>query len=138
MKKPLLYPKLAWQGIRKNAEMYLPYLLMGILMVGVSYIMNYLTRPALMGALSMGGTTLMVLQMGKIVISVFSVIFLYYCNSFLIRRRMKEFGLYNILGMGKGNIARDAVGNAADGAAGIRWRFAAGAEPLSAGRNGAD
>lgn len=79
---------------------------MGILMVGVSYIMNYLTRPALMGALSMGGTTLMVLQMGKIVISVFSVIFLYYCNSFLIRRRMKEFGLYNILGMGKGNIAR--------------------------------
>lgn len=106
MKKPLLYPKLAWQGIRKNAEMYLPYLLMGILMVGVSYIMNYLTRPALMGALSMGGTTLMVLQMGKIVISVFSVIFLYYCNSFLIRRRMKEFGLYNILGMGKGNIAR--------------------------------
>lgn len=106
MKKTLLYPKLAWQGIRKNAEMYLPYLLMGILMVGVSYIMNYLTRPALMGALSMGGTTLMVLQMGKIVISVFSVIFLYYCNSFLIRRRMKEFGLYNILGMGKGNIAR--------------------------------
>ena len=106
MKKPLLYPKLAWQGIRKNAEMYLPYLLMGILMVGVSYIMNYLTRPTLMGALSMGGTTLMVLQMGKIVISVFSVIFLYYCNSFLIRRRMKEFGLYNILGMGKGNIAR--------------------------------
>lgn len=106
MKKPLLYPKLAWQGIRKNAEMYLPYLLMGILMVGVSYIMNYLTRPALMGALSMGGTTLVVLQMGKIVISVFSVIFLYYCNSFLIRRRMKEFGLYNILGMGKGNIAR--------------------------------
>lgn len=106
MKKPLLYPKLAWQGIRKNAETYLPYLLMGILMVGVSYIMNYLTRPALMGALSMGGTTLMVLQKGKIVISVFSVIFLYYCNSFLIRRRMKEFGLYNILGMGKGNIAR--------------------------------
>lgn len=106
MKKPLLYPKLAWQGIRKNAETYLPYLLMGILMVGVSYIMNYLTRPALMGALSRGGTTLMVLQMGKIVISVFSVIFLYYCNSFLIRRRMKEFGLYNILGMGKGNIAR--------------------------------
>lgn len=106
MKKPLLYPKLAWQGIRKNAETYLPYLLMGILMVGVSYIMNYLTWPALMGALSMGGTTLMVLQMGKIVISVFSVIFLYYCNSFLIRRRMKEFGLYNILGMGKGNIAR--------------------------------
>ena len=106
MKKPLLYPKLAWQGIRKNVETYLPYLLMGILMVGVSYIMKYLTRPALMGALSMGGTTLMVLQMGKIVISVFSVIFLYYCNSFLIRRRMKEFGLYNILGMGKGNIAR--------------------------------
>lgn len=106
MKKLLFYPKLAWQGIRKNAEMYLPYLLMGILMMGVSYIMNYLTRPTLMSALSMGGTTLMVLQLGKVVIAVFTVIFLYYCNSFLIRRRMKEFGLYNILGMGKGNIAR--------------------------------
>lgn len=106
MKKLLFYPKLAWQGIRKNSEMYLPYLLMGILMVGVSYIMNYLTRPGLMGALAMGGTTLMVLEMGKIVIALFSVIFLFYCNSFLIRRRMKEFGLFNILGMGKRNIAQ--------------------------------
>ena len=106
MKKLLFYPKLAWQGIRKNAEMYLPYLLMGILMAGVSYIMNYLTRPALMSALGSGGTTIMVLQMGKIVIALFSIIFLFYCNSFLIRRRMKEFGLFNILGMGKRNIAQ--------------------------------
>ena len=44
--------------------------------------------------------------MGCGVIGVFSLIFLFYTNSFLIRRRKKEFGLYNILGMGKGNLAR--------------------------------
>lgn len=106
MKKLLFYPRLAAQGLRKNAEMSLPYLLMGILMVGVSYIMNYLTRGSMLSALSMGDTTLLVLTMGKIVVALFSAFFLYYCNSFLIRRRMKEFGLYNILGMGKRNIAR--------------------------------
>lgn len=105
MKKLLFYPRLAWQGIRKNAEMVLPYLLVGMLMVGVSYIMNYLTRPGVLSALRMGETTLIVLQMGKVVVAFFSAIFLYYCNSFLIRRRMKEFGLYNILGMGKWHIA---------------------------------
>lgn len=105
MKKLLFYPRLAAQGLRKNAEMSLPYLLMGMLMVSVSYIMNYITRGNVLSALSMGDTTLIVLTMGKIVVAFFSVLFLYYCNSFLIRRRMKEFGLYNILGMGKRNIA---------------------------------
>ncbi len=106
MKKLFFYPRLAAQGLRKNAEMSLPYLLMGMLMVGVSYIMNYLTRGNVLSALSMGDTTLLVLTMGKIVVAFFSALFLYYCNSFLIRRRMKEFGLYSILGMGKRNIAR--------------------------------
>ena len=41
------------------------------------------------------------LELGGGVMCVFAVIFLFYTNSFLIRRRKKEFGLYNILGMGK-------------------------------------
>jgi putative ABC transport system permease protein len=46
-----------------------------------------------------------ILSWGTGVIAVFAVIFLFYSNSFIIRRRKKEFGLYNILGMGKKNIA---------------------------------
>ena len=45
-------------------------------------------------------------QLGTGVVGVFALIFLFYTNSFLMRRRKKEFGLYNILGMGKGNLAR--------------------------------
>lgn len=46
------------------------------------------------------------LNLGTITVGIFSCIFLFYTNSFLIRRRKKEFGLYHILGMGKRNIAR--------------------------------
>ena len=48
----------------------------------------------------------MILSMGSFVMAAFVVLFLFYTNSFLIRRRNREFGLYNILGMGKGNLAR--------------------------------
>ena len=44
----------------------------------------------------------MILGMGSFVMAAFAVLFLFYTNSFLIRRRNREFGLYNILGMGKG------------------------------------
>ena len=48
----------------------------------------------------------MILEMGTPVIAVFSWILLYYTNSFLIRRRQKEFGLYHILGMGKRELVK--------------------------------
>lgn len=48
----------------------------------------------------------MILGMGTPVIAVFSWILLYYTNSFLIRRRQKEFGLYHILGMGKRELVK--------------------------------
>lgn len=48
----------------------------------------------------------MILGMGSFVMTAFAVLFLFYTNSFLIRRRNREFGLYNILGMGKGNLAK--------------------------------
>ena len=54
-----------------------------------------------------GGNMLQsMLGFGVFVIGIFSLIFLYYTNSFLIRRRQKEFGLYNILGMGKRNLVK--------------------------------
>ena len=46
-----------------------------------------------------------ILSMGVVVILIFSVIFLLYTNSFLIKRRKKELGLFNVLGMEKKHIA---------------------------------
>lgn len=99
------YPKLAWDGIRKNKRMYLPYILACIGMVMMTYIITYLTFSDTISALPGGGTVQEFLRIGIFVLAFFSAIFLFYTNSFLIRRRMKEFGLYNILGMEKKNIA---------------------------------
>lgn len=95
------YPKLAWSAIRKNRRLYLPYLLTCIGMVMMFYLLESLS--ALAGAADMfGGNNLrIILNLGKFVIAVFSAIFLFYTNSFLARKRDKEFGLYNILGLGK-------------------------------------
>lgn len=100
------YRKLASGGIYKNRQTYLPYLLTCIGMVMMYYIISFLTVSGSIAAMRGGEEMQMVLGMGSGVIAVFSVIFLFYTNSFLIRRRKKEFGLYNILGMGKRNLFR--------------------------------
>ena len=103
------YPRLAADGIRKNKRMYLPYILTCTGMVMMFYIILYLSvSPALTG-LKGGDIMREILSLGSWVITVFAAIFLFYTNSFLMRRRRREFGLYNILGMGKGNIARILV-----------------------------
>ena len=104
--KALFYPRLAWTGIKNNRRLYLPYILTCIGMVAMFYIMLSLSTGEFLDKMR-GGTTLgSVLGLGAGVIGFFAVLFLFYTNSFLIRRRKKEFGLYNILGMGKRNIAR--------------------------------
>ena len=100
------YPKLAWSGIRKNSRLHTPYLLTCIGMVMMYYIINFLAQSQLIGQMRGGGTITGILGFGSYVIAAFSLIFLFYTNSFLIRRRKKEFGLYNILGMGKRNIGK--------------------------------
>ena len=107
--KKLLYPRLAWTGIRKNKRLYAPYLLTCAGMVMMHYIITALSCSNAVHSLRGGSTITAMLSMGSWIIALFSLIFLFYTNSFLIRRRMKEFGLYNILGMGKGNIARILV-----------------------------
>ncbi len=103
--KPGFYLRLAWQGVRKNGRLYVPYLLTCSGMIAVTYILFALSRtPALAQTkFSAMGT---ILALGSFVICVFSLLLLFYTHSFLIRRRNREFGLYNILGMGKGNLAR--------------------------------
>ncbi len=100
------YSKLAWDGIRKNKKFYTPYILTCIGMVMMYYIVSFLSVSPQVTNMSGGDIMQVMLGLGCGVISVFSVLFLFYTNSFLMRRRKKEFGLYNILGMGKGNLAR--------------------------------
>lgn len=103
------YPRLAWDGIRKNKRLYLPYFLTGGVMVMMFYILCFLIESPTLESMR-GGTILMsLLPLGCIVIAVFSLLFLFYTNSFLIKQRYREFGLYNILGMDKRNIGRMMV-----------------------------
>lgn len=99
------YPQLAWDGIRKNKRFYLPYILTCIGMVMMCYIIHYLAAMPTLKDMPGGGTTAQLLGFGFWIVALFAMIFLFYTNSFLMRRRQKEFGLYNILGMGKGNLS---------------------------------
>lgn len=99
------YEKLAYTGIKKNKKLYIPYILTCIGMVMMTYIISFLTYSETIKSMPGGNTIQGFLGMGFGVMSVFSLIFLFYTNSFLLRRRKKEFGLYNILGMGKKNLA---------------------------------
>ena len=100
------YLRLALDGMRKNRRLYLPYLLTGAGMVMMFYILYSLATSPLMQTMRGGGSMGAILMLGTIVMAVFALLFLLYTNSFLIRRRNKEFGLYNILGMNKRNISR--------------------------------
>ena len=105
MKKGL-YFRLAKEGILKNKKLYFPYILTCICMIMMFYIVAFLSMSADIKTIRGGEMLQGLLSMGIYVIAIFAVIFLYYTNSFLIRRRKKEFGLYHILGMGKRNIVR--------------------------------
>lgn len=98
------YPKLAFDGIRKNKKMYLPYILTSIGMVMMYYIIIFLQFSQSIKDAVQSSTVTQILGLGSWVIAIFSCIFLFYTNLFLIKRRKKEFGLYNILGMDKHNL----------------------------------
>lgn len=99
-----LYPKLAWDGIKKNKRLYVPFILTCAGMVMMFYIIFHLASLNALGDMGGGTTIKTVLSFGVWVIAIFALIFLTYTNSFLMRRRQKEFGLFNILGMGKKNL----------------------------------
>ncbi len=100
------YPKLALSNIKNNAKAYIPYILTCIGTIVMFYNMYFLSVAKDLGSVSDSGSLRQILAMGADIISIFSVIFLFYTNSFLIKRRKKEFGLFNILGMEKKHIAR--------------------------------
>ena len=100
-----LYPKLAAQGMKQNRRFFAPYLLALAGLTAAFYVMCALCFDP--GVLTMRGFAyvLVMMQIGMIVAGILSTILLLYINSFLMKQRKKELGLYNILGMGKGNIA---------------------------------
>jgi len=100
------YPRLAANNLKKNSKTYIPYILACIGTIMMFYNMSFLARAKDIGALSDHRTLRSILSLGSAVIAIFSVIFLFYTNSFLIKRRKKEFGLFNILGMEKKHIAK--------------------------------
>lgn len=104
-----LYSRLAATGIRKNGRAYVPFIFTAALMISIFYIIAYLGSNGMLREMVGGGGMAMILQMGEIVMGIFSAIFLFYTHSFLVKRRKKEFGLYNILGLGKRQIARILV-----------------------------
>ncbi len=104
--KHLFYPKIAWMGMKNNRKLYIPYVLTCVGMIMMFYILAFLTASNVLASMAGGDFVQNMLGLGRGICLLFALIFLFYTNSFLIRRRKKEFGLYNILGMGKWNLAR--------------------------------
>ena len=101
-----IYVRLAKTNIQNNRQLYLPYIISGIVTVMMFYLMVFINNnPGLEGI--PGATNLKTIMMlGVGVVAIFAYIFIFYTNSFIIKRRKKEIGVYNILGMEKRHIAK--------------------------------
>lgn len=101
-----LYSKLAFDGIKKNRKLYIPYIISIVFMVALLYILRYLSEAPALTDMKAGEGMRPIMGVGVFVIMNFSAIFLIYTNSFLTKRRNSEFALYNVLGMNKRNVLR--------------------------------
>lgn len=101
-----LYPKIAADGIRKNGRLYIPYFITCILMVALFYIMHMLGFSDLLQNFEGASTARDMLRLGTIIMAVFGTIFLFYTQSALVKGRLREFGLYSVLGMNRRNLGR--------------------------------
>lgn len=98
------YLKLAVTNLKKNRNSYIPYILAGVGMV-FTYVLFLLISEGDGITNLIGGATLQSLfVMGTVVISIFSIIFIFYANNFLMKRRKKEIALYGILGLEKKHV----------------------------------
>jgi len=101
------YPKLAWDNIKKNSQVYVPYLIGSAFTMAMFYMMSMLSQADSITRAGAGYTIVpMLLDFGSVIIGIFAFVILVYINGFLMRRRQRELGLYHILGMNKQNIAQ--------------------------------
>lgn len=101
----LFFPKMAAGNLVRNRRFVFPYLLTGLITVAMFYNMTFLAFHKEINNMPGGATIPTIMSLGTGVVGIFAVIFLLYTNTFLMKRRQKEIGLYNILGMSKGHIA---------------------------------
>lgn len=99
------YPKLAASNMKKNRKTYFPYVLTCILTIAMFYVFKSLALNPGIEKMFGGSTIAYILELGSFVVALFAFVFLFYTNSFLIKRRKKEFGVFNILGMEKRHLA---------------------------------
>ena len=104
--KRFFYAKIALTNLKKNRQTCFPYLLTCIATIMMFYIMSSLSTNSALNKMRGGETMKIVLIFGSVIVGIFAVLFLFYTNSFLVKRRKKEFGLYYILGMEKRHISR--------------------------------
>ena len=102
--RKFFYPKLAAMNIWKNRRVYVPYILTCICNIAMFYMMFYMNANPDLATVPGREVLATIMFLGVVVMGIFSLIFLCYSNSFLIKRRKKEFGLYNVLGMEKRHI----------------------------------
>ena len=101
-----VYRKLAFTNIKNNGSLYLPYIISGMVTVAMFYIMMFLNNSKGLEKIYGSSYLTSIMALGVGIIAVFSYIFIFYTNSFIIKRRKKEIGVYNILGMEKRHIAK--------------------------------
>lgn len=105
MRKMSFYPRLAINNIMKNRQLYFPYLLTCVFTVAMFYIVLFIRMNEGLGEMFGGQYVGAYMAFGSVIIGIFSLVILFYTNSFLMKRRRRELGLYNILGMEKRHIA---------------------------------
>lgn len=101
-----IYSRLAFTNIKNNKTLYMPYIISGMVMIAMFYVMMFLNNSKGLGKVPGAEILVDIMGLGCGIIAIFSYIFLFYTNSFIIKRRKKEVGIYNILGMEKRHIAR--------------------------------
>ncbi len=101
-----MYRRLALNNIRKNKNTFFPFSLSCIAMIAMFYMLHSIQLQADDNLFFGAGTMRTILGFGTIICGVFSLFVVFYTNSFLMKRRSKEFGLYSILGMEKKHISR--------------------------------
>ena len=96
--------KFAWRNIQSNKQIYLPYTMAAIIMVAMFQMMSSLMMNPFVEEHS--SLLIQLFALGTVVVGLFSIIFIFYTNSFLMKRRKKELGLYNVLGLEKKHVRR--------------------------------
>ncbi len=100
------FARLAAGNIKKNGSTYFPYILTCVVTVMLYYIVKSLSLNPGLEEMAGDQTLISLMEMGTRIIGLFALIFLFYTNSFLLKRRKKEFGVFHILGLGKRHLAK--------------------------------